>query len=187
LTSKNVHVKISEMKTNSGLIKNLELSIGKVVNDNWTEPMGPTPMPSMTTLRDWDMKLLNRYKPFYLPACDLCCLCTFGKCDLTAGKRGACGLEMAGQTSRIVLLACCIGAATHTAHSRHMIHHLIEKYGRRFPLDIGGLNIKVEAPITRLVTGIKPETLGDLDEVLEYAEKEITPRSSTHRPRRQQP
>jgi acetyl-CoA decarbonylase/synthase complex subunit alpha len=55
-----------------------------------------------------------------------------------------------------------------------MIHHLIEKYGRRFPLDIGGLNIKVEAPITRLVTGIKPETLGDLDDVLEYAEKEIT-------------
>jgi len=41
-------------------------------------------------------------------------------------------------------------------------------------LDIGGLNVKVEAPITRLVTGIKPETLGDLDEVLEYAEEQIT-------------
>lgn len=174
MTSKNVHVKINEMKTNSGLIKNLELSIGKVVNDNYTEPMGPTPMPSMSTLRDWDMKLLTKYKPFYMPDCDLCCLCTFGKCDLTAGKRGACGLDIGAQSSRIVLLACCIGAATHTAHSRHMIHHLIEKYGRRFPLDIGGLNIKVEAPITRLVTGIKPETLGDLDDVLEYAEKEIT-------------
>ena len=174
MTTKNVNVKIDEMKTNSGLIKNFELSIGKVINDNYAEPMGPTPMPSMSTLRDWDMKLLNRYKPFYMPDCDLCCLCTFGKCDLTAGKRGACGIDMAAQSSRIVLLACCIGSATHTAHSRHMIHHLIEKYGRRFPLDIGGLNIKVEAPITRLVTGIKPETLGDLDDVLEYAEKEIT-------------
>jgi acetyl-CoA decarbonylase/synthase complex subunit alpha len=174
LTTKSVNIKIDEMKTNTGLIKNLELSIGKVVNDNWTEPMGPTPMPSMSTLRDWDMKLLTRYKPFYMPDCDLCCLCTFGKCDLTAGKRGACGIDIGAQSSRIVLLACCIGAATHTAHSRHMIHHLIEKYGCRFPLDIGGLNIKVEAPITRLVTGIKPETLGDLDDVLEYAEKEIT-------------
>ena len=174
MTSKNVHVKIEEMKTSTGLIKNLEVSIGKIVDDSWTEPMGPTPMPSLTTLRDWDMKLLNRYKPFYMPACDLCCLCTYGKCDLTAGKRGACGLDMAAQSSRIVLLACCIGAATHTAHSRHMIHHLIEKYGRRYPLDIGGLNIKVEAPITRLVCGVKPATLGDLDDVLEYAEQQIT-------------
>jgi len=174
VTSKNVHVKIDEMKTSTGLIKNLEVSIGKIVDDSWTEPMGPTPMPSMSTLRDWDMKLLNRYKPFYMPACDLCCLCTYGKCDLTAGKRGACGLDMAAQSSRIVLIACCIGAATHTAHSRHMVHHLIEKYGHRYPLDIGGLNIKVEAPITRLVCGIKPATLGDLDEVLEYAEGQIT-------------
>jgi len=61
-----VHVKIEEMKTNTGLIKNLELSIGKVVDYSWTEPMGPTPMPSLTTLRDWDMKLLNKYKPFYM-------------------------------------------------------------------------------------------------------------------------
>ena len=44
MTTKNVHVKIDEMKTNSGLIKNLELSIGKVINDNYAEPMGPTPI-----------------------------------------------------------------------------------------------------------------------------------------------
>src|SRR5512136_2352984 len=174
LTSKNVHMKIGEMKSNTSLISNLEVSVGKVVDSSWTEPMGPTPMPSLSTLRDWDLRLLERYKPFYMPDCDLCCLCTFGKCDLTAGKRGACGLDIAAQSSRIVLIACCIGAATHTAHSRHMIHHLIEKYGRRYPLDVGGLNIKVEAPVTRLVTGIRPETLGDLEDVLAYAEEQIT-------------
>ncbi len=174
MTSKNVQVKIGEMKTSTGLIKNLELSIGKVVDDSWTEPMGPTPMPSMTTLRDWDLKLLNKYKPFYMPDCDLCCLCTFGKCDLTAGKRGACGLDIAAQSSRIVMIACAIGAACHSAHSRHLVHHLIEKYGRRYPLDVGGLNIKVEAPVTRLVTGIRPQTLGDLDDVLAYVEEQIT-------------
>jgi acetyl-CoA decarbonylase/synthase complex subunit alpha len=174
LTSKNVRVKIGEMKTNTGLVKNLELSIGKVVDDSWVEPMGPTPMPSLTTLRDWDMKLLNKYKPFYMPACDLCCLCTYGKCDLTGGKRGACGLDIGAQSSRIVLLACSIGAATHTGHARHVVDHLIEKYGRRHPIDVGGLNVKVEAPVTRLVTGIRPENLGDLEDVLEYCETQIT-------------
>jgi CO dehydrogenase/acetyl-CoA synthase alpha subunit len=59
LTSKNVHVKIDEIKTNIGLIKNLELSIGKVVDGSWAEPMGPTPFPGLTTLRDWDFKLLS--------------------------------------------------------------------------------------------------------------------------------
>jgi acetyl-CoA decarbonylase/synthase complex subunit alpha len=174
LTSKNVHLKIGELNTNIGQIRNLELSVGKVVNDSWEEPMGPTPMPGLTTLRSWDMKLLNKYKPFYMPDCDLCCLCTYGKCDLTGGKRGACGLNIADQSSRIVLIACCIGAATHNGHARHVVDHLIEKYGRRYPLDVGGLNVKVEAPVTRLVTGIRPETLGDLDEALSYCESQIT-------------
>ncbi len=56
------------------------------------------------------------------------------------------------------------------------------------PLDVGGLNIKVEAPVSRLVTGIKPETLGDLDDILTYTEEQITQilAVGTHRPRRQQ-
>jgi acetyl-CoA decarbonylase/synthase complex subunit alpha len=174
LSKKNVQFKIKELKSDVATIKDLQLSFGRLITETWTAPMGPTPCPGLTTLRDWDMKLLNRYKPFYMPVCDLCCLCTFGKCDLTAGKRGACGLDMAAQSSRMVLLTCSIGAATHTGHARHLIDHLIEKYGSNYPLDVGGLNIKVEAPVTRLVTGIKPETIGDLEDVLEYCEKEIT-------------
>jgi len=174
LTRKRVSVKIKELKSDFGLIKDLELAIGKVIEEKWDEPMGPTPFPGMTTLRDWDMKLLQRYKPFYLPFCDVCCLCTFGKCDLTGDKRGACGLNMAAQQSRIVLLACCIGAATHIAHARHLIEHLMEKYGPNSPLDVGGLNIDVEAPVTRLVCGIKPEKLRDLEEALDYCEEQVT-------------
>jgi len=174
LTRKRVNIKIKELKSDFGLIKDLELAIGKVIEEKWDEPMGPTPFPGMTALRDWDMKLLQRYKPFYLPFCDVCCLCTFGKCDLTGDKRGACGLNMAAQQSRIVLLACCIGAATHIAHARHLIEHLIEKYGPNSPLDIGGLNIDVEAPVTRLVCGIKPEKLTDLEEALDYCEEQVT-------------
>jgi len=174
VSRKNVRLKVDELKTDLGLVKNLELSFGKIVEDNWTEPMGPTPFPEITTLRNWDMKLLQRYKPFYLPFCDVCCLCTFGKCDLTGDKRGACGLNMAAQQSRIVLLACCIGAATHIAHARHLVEHLIEKYDRNTPLNVGGLNVDIEAPVTRLVCGVKPEKLRDLEEVLDYCEKQVT-------------
>ncbi|MDH5419731.1 MAG: CO dehydrogenase/acetyl-CoA synthase complex subunit alpha, partial [Candidatus Bathyarchaeota archaeon] len=88
--------------------------------------------------------------------------------------RGACGLNMAAQQSRIVLLACCIGAATHVAHARHLVEHLIEKYGRNIPLDVGGLNIDVEAPVTRLVCGIRPKTLKDVEDALDYCEEQVT-------------
>jgi acetyl-CoA decarbonylase/synthase complex subunit alpha len=167
-------MKIKEMKTNFGVIKGVELSFDKVIDETWEEPMGPTPFPSVTDLREWDMKLLNRYKPFYLPYCDVCCLCTFGKCDLTGDKRGACGLNMAAQQSRIVLLACCIGAATHISHARHLLDLLIEKYGQNSPIDVGGLHIDIEAPVTRLVCGIRPKKLKDLEDALDYCEQQVT-------------
>ena len=136
--------------------------------------MGPTPFPDVLTLRDWDHRLLKRYKPVYLPHSDVCDMCTMGKCDLTAGKKGACGIDIATQQSRIALLTAVIGAGCHTAHSRHLLEHVIKKYGTDFPLDIGGLNIEVEAPITRLVCGIRPKTLGDFEEVLDYLENQLT-------------
>jgi acetyl-CoA decarbonylase/synthase complex subunit alpha len=172
LANKNVKLKFDELSSALGTFKGLEIQIGRIVDEEWEEPMGPTPMPSVGTLRSWDRKLLNRYKPFYMPFCDLCCLCTFGKCDLTGDKKGACGLTMAGQQSRIVLIACCIGASTHAAHGRHMLNHLMEEYGRDTPLEVA-LNTNVEAPHVRLVCGIKPKTIGDLEEALDYVETQI--------------
>ena len=171
---KGINIKIKELKTDFGQIKDLELSIGRTIEEKWVEPVGPTPFPSLTSLRDWDMKLLQRYKPFYLPFCDLCCLCTYGKCDLTGTKRGACGITMSAQQSRTVLLATCIGAATHIGHARELVDHIIEKNGRDQVIDVGGLNVEVEAPLIRLICGIKPETVGDLDQVLEYLENQLT-------------
>jgi len=155
-------------------LQNVRINIGKIIEEEeeW-EPMGPTPMPGMATLRDWDFKLLNRYKPFYAPFCDMCCLCTYGKCDLTAGKKGACGIKIDAQQARIVLIACCIGTAAHAGHARHLLDHLIEKYGRDFQIDFGPY-IDIEAPITRTVTGIKPRNLGDLEDALNYVETELT-------------
>lgn len=172
MSKRDLKLKIDEFSSNLGLLKGLEIEVGRITDDEWEEPMGPTPMPSVGTLRNWDRKLLDRYKPFYMPFCDLCCLCTFGKCDLTGDKKGACGIGMAGQQSRIVMLACCIGTSTHTAHARHMLDHLIEEYGRDVSLDTA-INTGVEAPHVRLVCGIKPKTLRDLVDALDYIEKEI--------------
>lgn len=169
--ARKLKVKIDEVRSPVAFLKNLEISIGKIVEE-WEEPEGPTPFPTVTDLRDWDLKLLSRYKPLYMPLCDLCCLCTFGKCDLSQGRTGACGLDIASQQSRIVLLACCIGAATHTSHARELVEYLIEKYGRDTPIDLG-MDVHVEAPITRLVCGVKPRTLGDLEDVLDYVESQI--------------
>lgn len=165
-------IKIDELKTDVGLLKNLQITLGRI-EEEWEEREGPTPFPSIADLRDWDLKLLSRYRPLYMPFCDLCCLCTFGKCDLSRERRGACGMDMCTQQSRIVLLACCIGAATHTSHARELVEFLIERYGHDAPIDLG-TEVLVEAPIIRLVCGIKPKTLGDLEDVLDYVETQIT-------------
>lgn len=169
---KDLRWKIGELETSIGTFKNLDISIGKIYTEDWEEPVGPTPMPNVTDLREWDLRLLNRYKPFYMPFCDLCCLCTFGKCDLTGDKRGACGIDMATQQSRIVLLAACIGTSCHTAHARHLFDHLKEYYGEDTPLDVA-MNTNLEAPNIRLVCGVRPKTIGDFEDVLNYVDTQI--------------
>ncbi|MFC1999382.1 CO dehydrogenase/acetyl-CoA synthase complex subunit alpha [Chloroflexota bacterium] len=139
--------------------------------DEW-EPIGCTPMPGVTDLRNWDMRLMKTYKPWYAPFCDLCCFCTYGKCDLTAGKKGACGIDIGGQQGRIILLACCMGMSAHGAHGRHIIDYMIEKFGEDYKIDLGD-GVAVEAPNIRLVMGLKPETLGDLRTAIEYVEREL--------------
>jgi len=173
LAKRALYFKAKELKTSTADAKDVEVAIGRIYEEDWEEPLGPTPFPSIKDLRDWDFKLLSRYRPYYLPYCDVCCLCTFGKCNLSQGRRGACGLDLRAQLSRMVLIACCIGAATHVGHARHLVEHLIEKYGRRCPINVGEDTVEVEAPVTRLVCGVRPKTLGDLEEILDYLETEV--------------
>ncbi|MEJ2066920.1 MAG: CO dehydrogenase/acetyl-CoA synthase complex subunit alpha [Deltaproteobacteria bacterium] len=147
--------------------------------DQW-EPIGHTPMPGVADLRNWDRRLLQTYKPFYAPFCDLCCLCTYGKCDLTGTNRGACGIDIASQQGRIVTLACCMGMSAHAGHAAHIIDSLIEKHGEDYPIDLGD-QVDVECPNIRTVLGMKPKTLGDLKKAVQYAaEQLIHVLSSTH-------
>lgn len=165
-------VHIDELVSDSVRARGVTLRIGRVT-EPWEEEPGPTRMPGIAALRSWDRALLSRYRPFYLPACDLCCLCTMGKCDLSRGKRGACGLDMASQQSRLVLLSAAIGAATHTGHTRELLEGLKERYGRDLRINLGP-SVTLEAPHIRLVTGIRPRALGDLEDAVDYCEREIT-------------
>ncbi|MFX0071476.1 MAG: CO dehydrogenase/acetyl-CoA synthase complex subunit alpha [Candidatus Hermodarchaeota archaeon] len=98
--------------------------------------------------------------------------CTYGKCNLSKGRTGACGINMETQQARIVEIACCIGAACHSAHGDHLLHWLKDKFGN-VPINFGN-NIAVEMPHTRLVVGMKPETLEDLETAMEWVHFTIT-------------
>ncbi|MFQ5833610.1 MAG: CO dehydrogenase/acetyl-CoA synthase complex subunit alpha [Candidatus Thorarchaeota archaeon] len=169
---KKVHFKADEARTGLGVFKNLEVSIGTIVDDEWDAPMGPTPLPGPTALRSWDHKLLSRYHPSYMPYCQVCCLCTFGKCDLTGDKKGACGLNMKGQQARIVLTAANMGCSAHLAHARHLVDHLTGEYGPGAEL-IQGPGTEIHAPVSRLVTGMRPRTLQDAGVILDYCETQL--------------
>ncbi len=155
-------------------MKNVQINIGAVVKEEeeWDQPMGPFPKPQIATLRDWDFKILNRYRIFYAPADDTCTLCTYGPCDLTGNKRGACGIDMAGTCGKIVLVACLMGTCAHTAHGRHLYHWILDKFGdMKFDM---GTDILVTAPLTETIIGIRPKSLKDFGKALEYCEEQIT-------------
>lgn len=158
-------------------LENVQITIGKIVGliEKKVEEegdVGPTPKPGVSALRDWDHTLLARYQPVYTPACDQCCYCTFGKCDLGGNKEGACGINLAAHQSREFLLRVITGAAAHSGHGRHLLHYLIERYGADHPIDVGPSNLL--APNVQMVTGIKPKTLGDLEAAIEYVEEQLT-------------
>ena len=167
--------KAKELKDDFWKSKEIKIITGNIVDETQEdvpESAGPTLKPNVTDLREWDMKLLERYEPFYAPFCDMCCLCTYGKCDLTKGKKGACGIDIEAQQARTVLLACCIGSAAHSGHARHLLEYLIDKHGKELPIDLG-MNIDIEAPIMRVVLGKHPKNLGDLKDGLNYLEEQM--------------
>jgi acetyl-CoA decarbonylase/synthase complex subunit alpha len=167
-------LKIDKLESDFGRISGLDLKIGDISfeEESEFEPQGPTPMPNLTELRPWYLNLLNRYQPAYAPICDMCCLCTYGKCNLAKGRRGACGIDIETQQSRIVEIACCIGASCHSSHGIHLLHWMIEKYGPDYPINLGD-DIAVEAPMTRLICGFAPKTIGDLEKGFAFIESQI--------------
>ena len=166
------------MATNQGSfsvedMKNVQINIGAVVKeaDEWDQEMGPFPKPGVATLRNWDHMIANRYKIMYTPADDTCTLCTYGPCDLTGNKRGACGIDQAGACGKIVLIACLMGCCAHAAHGRHLYHWCMDKFGD-MKFDMGD-EILVDSPLYQTIMGSKPKSFKDFNEGLYYLEEEV--------------
>ncbi len=139
--------------------------------DGW-EPVGHTPLPGIAELRNWDHRLFRTWKPFHVPVADKCGLCTYGECDLTEGRKGACGADTAAMRACLTLGACCEGLAQSLAQARRTIDYLVDRKGRDMPLDLGE-RVGIEAPHMRTVLGFKPTLLGDLESILCYVEEQL--------------
>jgi CO dehydrogenase/acetyl-CoA synthase alpha subunit len=139
--------------------------------DSW-EPVGHTPLPGMLELRNWDRRLLQTWKPLYVPVTDKCSLCTYGECNLSGVGRGACGIDAPAMQARLTLRTCCAGLAGILAGARRVIDYLVEVKGREMPLDLGD-KISIEAPHFRTVLGLKPAVLCDLERILCYVEDQL--------------
>ncbi|RZB32757.1 MAG: acetyl-CoA decarbonylase/synthase complex subunit alpha [Candidatus Argoarchaeum ethanivorans] len=133
---------------------------------------GPTPRPGLIDLRNWDYRIIDTYNPLYTSQSDTCDYCTFGKCDLTCNKRGACGIDLETHSAREGMMTCIMGAACHTAHARHLLNYFINRYGNDHPIDVGPTSLN--APVTEVIMGFQPETMGDFRPVLDYVEEQLT-------------
>ena len=139
--------------------------------DGW-EPVGHTPLPGILELRNWDRRLLQTWKPFYVPVTDKCSLCTYGECDLSGAGRGACGMDAPAVQARLTLRTCCAGLSGTLAGAHRVIDYLVEVKGRELPIDLGD-KVGIEAPHIRTVLGLKPAVLGDLERILSFIEEQL--------------
>src|SRR5208283_1706686 len=96
-----------------------------------------TPLPGVLDLRNWDRRLLQTWKPLYVPVTDRCNLCTYGECDLSDGKKGSCGIDSAVMQARLNLQSCCEGLAIAAARARRIVGYLIDVKGREMALEPG--------------------------------------------------
>src|SRR5690606_37096598 len=135
-------------------------------------PMGPTAMPGLASYRSWNLLLLDRYEPVVTPMCDQCCYCTYGPCDLSGNKRGACGIDMMGHNGTEFFLRVITGTACHAAHGRHLLDHVIEVFGEDLPLNLGESNVLT--PNITSATGLSPKTLGECRAPMEFVEEQLT-------------
>ncbi|MDD3043491.1 MAG: CO dehydrogenase/acetyl-CoA synthase complex subunit alpha [Methanosarcinaceae archaeon] len=164
---------IEDLQSVQITIENIVGAVKEAAKEEKAGPMGPTQYPGLASYRDdWNFKLLDRYEPVVTPMCDQCCYCTYGPCDLSNNKRGACGIDQLGHNGREFFLRVITGTACHAAHGRHLLDHLIETFGEDLPLDLGDSNVLT--PNITIATGLSPKTLGELKPAMEFTEEQLT-------------
>ncbi len=151
-----------------------------------------SPFPDIFSFRKWDFRLLERYKPVFVKSDKVCHLCGLGPCKLTppappltkggndgglvrggGGGVGKCGIDETGFKARAILLDAVIGASGHTSHTARLLEDLIKRFGKDCPVS-AGLPTNIPTPIITLITGSKPENIGELKDIIAYIEGQLT-------------
>ncbi|MEK6599311.1 MAG: acetyl-CoA decarbonylase/synthase complex subunit alpha, partial [Deltaproteobacteria bacterium] len=132
-----------------------------------------SPFPDIFSFRKWDFKLLERYKPFFMKSDKACHLCGLGPCKPSHDNLGKCGINETGFKARAILLDAVIGASGHTSHAARLLEDLIERFGKECFVS-AGLPTNIPTPITTLITGRKPENIGEMRDIIAYIEGQLT-------------
>lgn len=140
-------------------------------DDNW-ETVGHTPLPGLVDLRNWDRRLLETWKPLYVPVGSKCNQCNYGECDLAEDKTGVCGINISTFQARINFQACCSALASIINQCNSLLRLLAARNRLEAKLDLGD-QIGIEAPLIRTVLGFKPNIIADLDQVMAYLESQL--------------
>ncbi len=142
-----VLLKFGKLKSKGFEAQNVMLRIGEIVGEEeeW-EPMGPAPKPPYIALRIWDHFLFKRYTPTYVVK------------DRDAHVRTLFNMTVAG-------------TAHYIAVARQRLDYAYSRLGEDFEVKLG---LDIEAPLTRLIIGVKPRVLRDLEETMSYVNKEFS-------------
>ncbi|MEK7828568.1 MAG: hypothetical protein AAB256_02160, partial [Deltaproteobacteria bacterium] len=131
------------------------------------------PYPDIFSFRKWDFTLLERYKPVFMKSDKTCHLCGLGPCKPSHDNPGKCGIDETGFKARAILLDAVIGASGHTSHTARLLEDLIKRFGKDCPVS-AGLPTNIPTPITTLITGRKPENIGEMKDIIAYIEGQLT-------------
>ncbi len=127
-------------------LENIEISVGKIVEEDDFEPMGPAPKPPYIALRDWDYFLFSRYKPTYV-------------------------VENIPEHVKTLFNLTVAGTSGYISIARNRLDYAYQRLGKDAEINLG---LDIEAPLIRTLVGVRPRRLSDLEEAMEYIMKEFT-------------
>ncbi|MEW6034684.1 MAG: hypothetical protein AB1603_07515, partial [Chloroflexota bacterium] len=124
-------------------------------------------------LSEWDRGvILDTYQPHYMDGEGTCCDCHQGPCNLERGV-GRCGLTLEAYQAKLSLRAVCRGCLSQMMASRRMLDYCLKRFGREHRVTMGRDHDVTEATWIGIMCGFYPETLGQIDRGLSYAESQL--------------
>lgn len=148
-------------------ISGVEDIVAKAVEEDWIEAryiqfdQRLYPFADAADLAEWDRDyILNRYPPLYLASPG-------------NGDDSDNGLDPSVSQARLSLRKACRGCVSQLVSSREALDYAIRTVGKDKPISWGMLHDTSDCSHIGLMTGIRVESVADLDRALSYAEVQL--------------